>query len=421
MADPDPIALPEHRPAIDPDRLLADLRTLRSFGATGAGVVRPSLSEVDLAARGWLRDRMTEAGLEATIDGVGNVIGRSPNPGPALLIGSHSDTQPTGGWLDGAYGVICGLEVARALLADPATAHLAVDAVAWVDEEATFVGCLGSRSYCGLLEDGEMADARDNTGRTLTEALTAAGLGGIGQRIVPGRYLGYLEIHIEQGASLERDGNQLGIVTSIVGSRNQSVTFTGEQNHAGTTPMELRRDAGRAMVTFAAALDEIFRPLAGPATVWTIGRMTLYPGASSIIPGRADLHLQYRDPEFERLVAMEEAVAGLADQVAGTSGVGVTVEPASRPMNPMAMDPDLRTHLSAAAEATAPGRWVSMPSAAIHDAMFLAQVIPAAMLFVPSIGGISHDFAEDTDDDDLTLGCQALITATHSTLAGAGR
>jgi len=135
---------------INGGRLLDDLRALRAMGAAGmggTGVVRPAFSEMDMTARRWLAGRYEEAGLTAQIDGVGNVLGRSPNPGPALLIGSHSDTQPTGGWLDGALGVVYGLEVVRALAEDPATAHLAVDAVSWQDEESRFYGCMGSRSF----------------------------------------------------------------------------------------------------------------------------------------------------------------------------------------------------------------------------------------------------------------------------------
>ena len=137
-------------PDINPTRLIDELKHLRTFGAVGAGVVRPSLSPDDMASRRWLRERMVEAGLDAHIDGIGNVIGRSHNRGKALLVGSHSDTQPRGGWLDGAMGVIYGIEIVRAFAEDPATRDVAIDAVAWVDEEATYLGCLGSRSFCGV-------------------------------------------------------------------------------------------------------------------------------------------------------------------------------------------------------------------------------------------------------------------------------
>jgi N-carbamoyl-L-amino-acid hydrolase len=401
---------------IDADRFLDDLRTLRTFGATGAGVVRPSLSPVDMEARRWLGDRLRDAGLAAEVDGVGNVLGRSPNDGPALLLGSHSDTQPTGGWLDGAYGVIVAVEVARALLAEPETADLAVDVAAWVDEEGTFLGCLGSRAFCGLIQPGEVADAVGPGGQTLTDAWRTAGLDGVATRCEPERYAGYLEAHIEQGASLERDGNRLGVVTAIVGSRNHDITFVGQQNHAGTTPMPLRRDAGRGMITFAHAIDEAFSRLSGARTVWTIGRMSVSPGAASIIPGRADLHLQYRDPDASRLSEMEAAVIAVSEDVATRSGIDIAVTPSGRPIDPVAMDDGLVDALGRAADRVAPGAWVEMPSAAIHDAMFLAEVMPAGMLFVPSIGGISHDFAEDTDDEDLVLGCRAIADACTAIL-----
>ncbi len=403
-------------PAIDPERFLADLRKLRTFGAEGTGVVRPSLSEIDLHARRWLAERFTEAGLDASIDGVGNVFGRSPNPGPALLTGSHSDTQPTGGWLDGAYGVIAGLEAARALLTEPTTSHLAVDVVAWVDEESTYASCLGSRSYCGVIEASEIADAVGPDGRTLIEAWADAGLDGRPAELEPDRHIGYLEAHIEQGANLEREDDRIGVVTAIVGYRNLRVEFVGQQNHAGTTPMALRRDAGRAMIAFASRIDEVFQELRGERTVWTIGQLSVHPGAPSIIPGRAELNLQFRDPEAERLQAMEASVPEVAAAVAEATGVEIRAASTGRAIDPAAMDPTFQEHLGRAAEAAASGRWVAMPSAAVHDAMFLAEVMPAAMLFVPSIGGISHDFAEDTADDDLVLGAQTLALAAASIL-----
>ena len=401
---------------IDGDRLLDDLYTLRSFGSSGTGVVRPSLTPVDLEARRWLRDRMAAAGLDATIDGVGNVFGRSPHPGPALLVGSHSDTQPTGGWLDGALGVIYGLEVARACAQHPRAAELAVDAVAWVDEESHFVSCLGSRSFCGLVEEHEIADAVDPAGRTLLGAWADAGLDGTPARRDPDRHLGYLEAHIEQGANLEREGNRIGVVTAIVGSRTYRVRFTGQQNHAGTTPMPLRRDAGRALIRFADEIDRRFAAVAGERTVWTVGRVTFHPGAASIIPGGAEMVLQFRDPDPERLATFEAELATLLDETNRAGPVEVSAELDGR-AQPAAMDPSLAEHLAGAAESLAPGGWTRMPSAAIHDAMFVSRVMPSAMLFVPSIGGISHDFAENTSDEDIVLGCQVLAAAVESILS----
>ena len=403
-------------PQINGERLLNDLRTLRGFGACGTGVVRPSLSAIDLEARQWLIERMQTAGIEAGLDGVGNVIGRSPNSGKALLIGSHSDTQPTGGWLDGALGTIYGLEVARACLEDDNTRHLAIDPVAWIDEESTFLSCLGSRAYCDMLSADEMVAAANKEGQKLTDALAVAGLDGKAARPEPDRYIGYLEAHIEQGAYLETDNKQIGVVTAIVGSRNFTVRFKGQQNHAGTTPMPRRKDAGAALIDYAYQVQQAFQQIAGPRTVWTIGRVEFSPGAASIIPGAAEMHLQFRDPEQARLEAFDAKAHELLDQVNQAGVVEASIELAGKPITPADMDMQLRQHIADAAEQHAPGKWQHMPSAAIHDAMFLAQIMPSAMLFVPSINGISHDFAEDTADEDIVRGCQVLATAAASIL-----
>lgn len=404
-------------PRINPTRLMDDLAHLRTFGASGTGVMRPSLSPVDMAARHWLRQRMTEAGLDAHIDGVGNVLGRSRNPGKALLVGSHSDTQPRGGWLDGALGVIYGLEIVRALAEDPATRDLAVDAVSWVDEESTYLGCLGSRSFCGIVSQEAINAATNAQGGRLTDALVAAGLDDIAPaRLEPNRYIGYLEAHIEQGPHLEAAGNTIGVVTSIVGIRGCRIEFHGQQNHAGTTPMPLRKDAGVALIDFGYKLRQAFQAVAGPQTVWTIGRVTFSPGAQSIIPGEADMLLQYRDPEEERLDQLEAAIHQLAATANREGPVEVKVVQTRTPIAPTIMDAGLQQHLAQAAERHATGAWVHMPSAAGHDPMVLSAHLPCGMLFVPSINGISHDFAEDSHEADIIRGCQVLADAAASIL-----
>jgi N-carbamoyl-L-amino-acid hydrolase len=363
---------------------------------------------------------MQACGLDARIDGVGNVIGRSPNPAPALLIGSHSDTQPRGGWLDGALGVIYAIEIARALAENPATAHLAVDAVSWMDEESTFLGCLGSRSFCGVLDADDEARAKNSDGLLLSTALHEAGLSDIARgRLEPERYLGYLEAHIEQGPYLEESALDVGVVTSIVGIRGCTVRFVGAQNHAGTTPMDRRKDAGVALFDYAVNIRKIFQSLADERTVWTIGNARLEPGASSIIPGRAEMMLQFRDADEERLDRMEAAVSSLAEQATRDGVVTISVESARTPIRPTIMDAALQQGIAGAAEALIPGRWMRMPSAAGHDPMVIAHHLPCAMLFIPSIHGISHDFAEDSKREDIVLGCQVLAQASEDLLLGA--
>ena len=407
-------------PRIDPDRLLSDLRGLRAIGAQGRGVVRPAFSATDMEARRWLKARYEAAGLDATIDGVGNVLGRSRSTGKALLIGSHSDTQPTGGWLDGALGVVYGLEVVRALAADAATHALPVDAVSFQDEEARFVGCLGSRSLIGALTPAMEDGAADSRGTALSDALREAGLAGVPRlRLDPDRYAGFVEPHIEQGPHLEDEGRRIGVVTGIVGLRGIRFVFRGQQNHAGTTMMARRRDAASALYELAHRINEAFPPVAGPRSVWTMGRVRIEPNATSIVPGYAELDLQFRDPEEAPLDAFEAVVARLVDAMNARGGVAVEAIRARAPIRPSRMDPRLQSHIEAAAERHAPGLWQRMPSGAFHDAGIVSERLPAAMLFIPSIGGISHDFAEDSRDDDIVLGCQVVADAAASILAAA--
>ncbi|GAB7525842.1 Zn-dependent hydrolase [Paraburkholderia sp. 2C] len=408
-------------PTINPERLLGDLRTLRSFGATGPGVVRLALSPVDIEARRWLAGRMSDAGLDAQIDGVGNVFGRSRHAGPALLIGSHTDTQPTGGWLDGALGVIYGLEIARALAESDDTRHLALDVASWIDEEGTFSGFLGSRSFVGGEHEASVDEAircaRNRDGQWLHDALQAAGLAGRPRsRLERGRHVAYFEPHIEQGGRLEASGHAIGVVTTIVGMRELRVRFAGQRNHAGTTPMSIRRDAGAALVAFIARMDDAFRALADADTVWTVGRIDLEPGSLSVVPGQADLYLQFRDGNADRLLAMEAALAALVREFDARGSVGVALAALDEAVEPVTMDAVLQEHVARAAQAVAPGRWVPMPSGASHDAQILAAHLPACMMFVPSIGGISHDFTENTADEHIVLGCEVAAAAAASIL-----
>ena len=286
-------------PRINGERLLGDLRRIADFGRYQTGVHRPHLSPQDVESRHWLAGRMKEAGLEPVIDGVGNVIGRSPKTGPRLLMGSHTDTQPRGGWLDGVMGVIYGLEVARALAEDPDTAHLAVDVASWADEEGHWGGMIGSKSFIGRITEADIDAARHrDDGSKMRDALKAAGLDKAPRiELEEGRYRCYLEAHIEQGGVLEHTGKRIGVVTAIVGIYAYRLTFSGIQNHAGTTPMPIRKDAGVAMMRLYHEVMERFPALAGPRSVWTVGKMSVEPGAPAIIPGKAEMILQFRDAD----------------------------------------------------------------------------------------------------------------------------
>ncbi|MEA2728187.1 MAG: beta-ureidopropionase / N-carbamoyl-L-amino-acid hydrolase [Acetobacteraceae bacterium] len=397
-------------PAIDGDRLLRDLYAAREIGKYKTGVHRPTFSPQDVEARHWLTTRLTEARLDASIDGIGNVYGRDPTPGRKLLMGSHMETQNHAGWLDGVMGVIYGLEVARTL-------GRGIDVAAWADEEGHFGSFIGSRSFCGLLTEAEIdVCANRETGTSLRDALRQAGFSGRPrQKIDTARYRGYLEAHIEQGSDLEDHHLRIGIVTAIVGSRRFRIHFEGQQNHAGTTRMAVRKDAGVALVKLVAGIEARFPQVAGPRTVWTTGDIKLDPGAASIVPGGAELVFQFRDTDPAILDALNAALNELlAEAAKGPCEVKVAY---SSSTVPSAMDPGFQGALTAAAQLHAPGLHQPMPSGAGHDAQILSQVVPSAMLFVPSIGGISHHYAENTRDEDIVLGCQAFADAAALILA----
>mgnify|MGYP002062811311 CR=1 FL=1 len=394
---------------VNPDRFLSDLHTLRSFGAAGVGkgVVRPAYSEADIAARDWLAERMRDAGLRVEMDGMGNLFGLAE--GPSLLMGSHSDSQPEGGWLDGALGVIAALEVARA---SREAGGPAVSVVSFQDEEGRFGVTTGSAVWGGHLSQAEADKLTDDAGVPLGTARAAMGDRVTGD-VDPDQFTGFIELHIEQGPTLDTSGEQIGVVTDIVGIRDMKITFDGQQNHAGTTPMHLRRDAFQAVSAFNAALNDRFQNVVTPQTVWTIGHVSLHPNASSIVPGRATFSMQWRDGDADRLRRMEAIIRELAAEVAEARGLGLSYGPLLG-LEPVAMNADLRGALEQGAEVVAPGNWRKMPSGALHDATNVSRLMPVAMLFVPSINGISHAFEEDTAEDDLVAGVRVLAEAVQA-------
>jgi N-carbamoyl-L-amino-acid hydrolase len=398
-------------PNVDTARVLRDLREMATFGAYKAGVHRPTFSPQDVAARHWLVGKLREAGLDASIDGIGSVFGLAPGPGPKILTGSHVESQNQAGWLDGPLGVIYGLEAARALPGG-------VDVAAWCDEEGHFGSFIGSRSFIGLLDEDEIDRLRNKyDGTPLRDALESAGLAGRERRQVePSRYRGYCEAHIEQGDTLESSGLKIGVVTAIVAIWQYRIAATGEQNHAGTTSMTRRRDAGLALTRLLAAIDRRFPEIAGPRTVWTTGRITLEPGAPSIIPGRAELLFQFRDADQAILDRLDAELRGLVEEANRDGRCPMEIEVLGQ-SRPALMDEALQGCIEAASEARQPGTALRMPSGAGHDAQYLARVMPSSMLFVPSIGGISHHWTENTSDEDIALGAEVYVDAVARMLA----
>jgi beta-ureidopropionase / N-carbamoyl-L-amino-acid hydrolase len=407
----------DHPLQFDGARVLADLNALRGIGAYKTGVHKPTFSEPHMRSLQWLMQRLPEAGLTGEIDGIGNVLGESPKSGPKLLAGSHLESQNFAGWLDGPLGVIYALEAARVLNADP-NVNGAVEVASWCDEEGHFGSFLGSRSYIGALTEADIDAARDrSSGRAMRDALREVGLANRPRvRAERGRHIGYLEAHIEQGRTLESGDLKIGVVTSIVGIWQYRITFAGEQNHAGTTRMDVRKDAGLALARFCVDIDERFPKTCGPRTVWTTGRITLEPGAPSIIPGAAEMLFQMRDDHVRVIERLEDMLRGMAAAVTAQGRCSVAVQ-RLRTGAPAMMDAKFQDAIEAAGAAFARGKSLRMPSAAGHDAQVLATIMPAGMMFVPSIGGISHHWRENTADSDIVTGARVFAEACRRLLA----
>ena len=372
-------------PRISAERLLGGLAELASIGGRpDGGVDRVAGSEADLAARRWLAERMRGAGLVADLDAVNNVFGHPPEGGPWLLLGSHSDTVPAGGRLDGAYGVIAAIEVCQALRAagHPAAGRLA--AASFHDEEG--VGGHGFEGSEHFLASPAMESIQ-----------------------------GYLELHIEQGPRLEAEGQDLGVVDAIVGIDRHAVLIQGQANHSGTTPFSYRRDAGRAAARFIAGLKELVQGVDERA-VGNVGSLALAPGAPNQVPGTARFVVETRCPDQAGLERIRGLVVDELERRAGEEGctIEVTLQ-SSWPATPMF--PGYVAAVERVAERSALP-WKRLASGAGHDAEILARRVPAAMLFVPSHDGVSHSPLEQTADRYLVQGCQALLDAALEILAG---
>lgn len=397
---------------VDSELFLNDLYELRKIGSYKTGVSRPTYSQADMESRHWLIKKMEAVGLEASIDGIGNVFGKTSKPGPRVLIGSHIESQIEAGWLDGALGVMAGVALARA--------GFAVDVCAFADEESHFSGgYLGSRSFTGALSEEEMDSSYGrHDGPMLREALATAGLAGLPRTLIdPNRYCGFFEMHIEQGKQLEDAGLRLGVVSGIVGIWTWQITIEGQQDHAGGTRMSERRDAGLAAVRLLADIDRLFPEICSEQSTWTTSNIKLDPGApSAVIPGRADIFLEFRDISEAVMEQMEHKLRTIVQECRRRNQCKVTLVSTSKSM-PVTCDSQMMACLEQASSELAPSSWQVMPSGAGHDAKMIAKKLPVSMLFIPSINGISHHWSEDTSDEDIKLGIDVLAQAVSHFLS----
>jgi N-carbamoyl-L-amino-acid hydrolase len=397
---------------VDGELLREDFDALAAIGATPeGGVSRPTFSDAHLAARAWFLERARAYGLETRVDAAGNHSAVLPADGPTLLLGSHLDSVPDGGRYDGALGVVAALHVLVALRGE--TLPCALEAIDFTDEEGTLVGLLGSEALAGTLTLSTPRGSRE----ALLAGLARAGLREdelADARRDPASLAGYLELHIEQGPRLERAGAQIGVVTGIVGSCSFTLGFRGAAAHAGTTPMDARRDAGLAAASFAVAANElVVRDF--PGCVATVGDLRLAPGAFNVVPGSAQLSLEFRSLDSATLDALEAALLQRARVEAESRGVDLDVEPVGR-WEPTALDPGVGAAVERAAAALGLAT-IELPSGAGHDAQALAAVTPSGMIFVPSAGGVSHDAREHTPWQDCLNGANVLLGAALELIA----
>lgn len=411
------LAHPDAMRFVDGERLIAHLVRLASFGggeALNDGVRRETLTPQELAAKQWLCSLFDAPGYRWLQDAAANLIlrreGREPGL-PPVLVGSHIDTQPVGGWLDGAYGVMAGYEVCRAL--DDAGIHTrrAIEVVAWTNEEGSRFapGAMGSSAFVQPALLDSHRQRRDAQGVPFGDALAQAlhGLPDLPRAALGRPVHAYLEAHIEQGPVMEADGRVLGVVEGIQGVRWFEVTVRGRSAHAGTTPESARQDALLAAAQLIADLHESVLALGDDTLRWTVGKLEVAPGSVNTIADRVVFSIDLRHPRRERLDQIETLLAERAARLWSGCPVGVkrVMDKAPTVFHPMAV-----AAVQAAVEATGEPA-CRITSGAFHDAMYLASVAPAAMLFVPSIGGISHHPDENTAHEHLIAGARALTAA----------
>ena len=401
--------------AIDPDALGQQIEQLGRIGEQpGGGIIRPVYSPAWVEARRQLASWMQAAGLEVREDAVGNLFGRLEGPEQrTLLTGSHIDTVKLGGRYDGALGVLAGLAALRVLHERAGRPNRSLEVVALCEEENSRFSAnfWGTRGMLGLIERAELDTLRDEDGVTIGEAMRAVGLPAERFREAVRDDLDlFLELHIEQGRILFDSGVQLGIVQTITGIVHDLVVVEGRTDHAGTTPMDLRRDAFQGAAEMAREATRLVEAEGAPAVV-TTGRWSVQPGAWNIVPGRVEFTLDLRHPDEPTKQRLAAAVRERCRSIAAQRGLTVSIE-THQDVLPMDMDARLAGALLRAAEARGASHR-PMVSGAGHDSQVMARRVPTAMLFVPSVEGRSHSAAEYTSPDDAARGATVLATALH--------
>lgn len=400
---------------IDLERLKNDILELGEIGRDpeDRGLYRMAFTPADMEAKRWLQQRMDDVGIENRMDGAGNVIGRVGGDleEPAILIGSHTDTVPRAGMLDGALGVLCGLECLRRLREEEVKLKRPVEMISFSDEEGRFGGMLGSEAFCGLITP-ESLHATDLDGIALRDEMEARGLNPIGAldaRRPAASIHSYFELHIEQGPVLDKANEAVGIVENITGLFKWLIRFKGEANHAGTTPMEMRHDAFMGLADFAHEVPRILEENGTEISRTTIGKAQILPGAPNTVPGEVEFSLDVRDTDASVLEELRSAFRKALSAIGRRRGLMYEFEEQSN-IRPVKCQPELVDLLVDHAKKLGLTFRV-MPSGAAHDAQIVSNIAPIVMIFVPSRDGQSHTPAEWTDWIDIEAGANLLYQA----------
>lgn len=397
-------------------RLWQTLMEMAEIGATPkGGNCRLALTDLDKQGRDLFINWCKDAGCTISIDRMGNIFarraGRDPNRAP-VLCGSHLDTQPTGGRFDGVLGVLAGLEIVRTLNDHAVETDAPLEVVCWTNEEGSRFSpaMMGSGVFAGIFNEADIKASKDEDGNSLGDELTRIGYAG--ETPVGGREIGaYFELHIEQGPILEADEKTIGVVTDAQGQRWYEINITGQESHAGPTPMPVRKDA---LVCAAKIIQEVNRigHAFPPNACATVGHIVSSPNSRNVIPGHVFLTVDFRNPNAETLLEMDRALKAYCTEIASADGVEIEVidfwEFAPTPFDP------------ACVEAVREGAKTSnysfreICSGAGHDAVNMAQVAPAGMIFIPCEDGISHNEIENATPEDCTAGTNVLLHALLS-------
>lgn len=396
---------------VDGARLNQRLSDLSRFGRNPeGGVSRVAFSDADVEGRAFVVEMMKAAGLAVQVDPVGNILGRregTPRDALPLIFGSHIDSVPGGGNYDGDVGSMAAIEVAQVLAENKYRNRHPLVVAVWSDEES---GLTGSRGFVGDIRKEELARPSRN-GKPLAENLRR--IGGDPDRLEaavqrPGSALGYFELHIEQGGTLHAAGIPIGVVEGIVGIHHYDLTLRGFANHAGTTPMDRRQNALLAASEIVLAVDRIVRAVPG-RQVGTVGRIQVRPGAPNVIPGEVELTVELRDLRTETIESLWTRIHAEARGIVERHGCTMDVVPRA-PDRPAMTDPRLRDLIASVADDLGLRR-TSLPSGAGHDAQELAHICPVGMIFIPSVGGISHSPKEFSRPEDVVNGGNVLLQA----------